>query len=119
MGNLLIILSETPFHSDKVEKALRIAEVAIKKTHDVSIFLFMDGVYNILNTQDGSPFKLMPIYKRIQELMDSGATIYSCKLCKILRGIEDNSIPDGIVVGGIAELNDLIGEADSIISFIG
>lgn len=119
MGNLLILLSDTPFNSDKVEKALRIAEAAIKKTHEVSIFLFMDGVYNILNTQDGTPFNLMPIYKRIQELMKNGAKIYSCKLCKTLRGIEDNIIPDGIVVGGIAELNDLIGEADSIISFIG
>ena len=102
---------------DKVEKALRIAEVAIDKTHEVSIFLFMDGVYNIVNSQDGTPFNLMPIYNRIQELMERGAKVYLCMLCKILRGIKDNFIPDGIIVGGIAELNDLIGEADSIISF--
>ncbi|RLI33385.1 sulfur reduction protein DsrE, partial [Candidatus Bathyarchaeota archaeon] len=46
MKKLLIILCETPFHSDKVDQTINIAEAAISKKHEVSVFLFMDGVYN-------------------------------------------------------------------------
>lgn len=119
MGNLLIILCDTPFQSDRVDHALKIAEVALKKDHRVSIFLFMDGVYNMLNTQDGAPFNVVASSQRLSELMDRGAKIFCCKLCKILRGIEDSLIPFGIQVSGVSELNDLIADSDAVLSFMG
>jgi sulfur relay (sulfurtransferase) complex TusBCD TusD component (DsrE family) len=119
MGSLLIILCDTPFQSDRVNHALKIADVALKMNHEVSIFLFMDGVYNMLKTQDGSLFKILATSQRLSDLIVKGAKIYSCKACKILRGIEDSLIPNGIQVSGISELNDLIEDADAVISFMG
>jgi sulfur relay (sulfurtransferase) complex TusBCD TusD component (DsrE family) len=119
MGNILIILCDTPFQSDRVDHALKIADVALKRNHEVSIFLFMDGIYNMLNTQDGSPFKIITTSQRLSELMVKGAKIFCCKLCKILRGLEDSLIPSGVQVTGISELNDLIADSDAVISFMG
>jgi sulfur relay (sulfurtransferase) complex TusBCD TusD component (DsrE family) len=119
MKKILIILCETPFHSDKVDQSINIAEAAIKLDHTVSIFLFMDGVYNMTSTQDGAPFKIQSVSQRLQDLIEKGAAVYCCKLCKILRGITDEMISPDIQASGIAELNDLIAEADAVISFMG
>ena len=79
----------------------------------------MDGVYNMTLTQDGAPFKMQSVAHRLQGLMDKGVEVYCCKLCKILRGITDEMMSPDIQASGIAELNDLIAEADSVISFMG
>jgi sulfur relay (sulfurtransferase) complex TusBCD TusD component (DsrE family) len=119
MKKLLIILCESPFHSDKVEQTIKIAEASINQNHSVSIFLFMDGVYNMTLTQDATPFKMESISHRIQGLIDKGVKVYCCKLCMILRGIIDDLKSSDIQASGIGELNDLLYEADSVISFTG
>jgi sulfur relay (sulfurtransferase) complex TusBCD TusD component (DsrE family) len=119
MKKLLIILCETPFHSDKVDQTIKIAEAAISKKHEVSVFLFMDGVYNMTSTQDGAPFKIQSVSQRLQDLINKGAAVYCCKLCTILRGITEDIAPSNIQATGVAELNDLIAEADAVISFMG
>lgn len=116
---LAIILAETPFHSDKVYQSIKIAEAALCKKYSVSIFLFMDGVYNLILTQDGKPFKIESVSSRLHKLMDNGAEIYCCRLCKTLRGITDDMISPRIQVTGISELNDLISYSDAVISFTG
>ena len=114
-----IILAETPFHSDKVEQCIKIAEAALGKKHSVSLFLFMDGVYNLILSQDGEPFKIESVSSRLQRLIADGAEIYCCRLCKTLRGITDDMISSSVQVTGISELNDLISYSDAVISFTG
>ena len=118
MKQLLLILCLSPFQHDLVKHTIEIAKAAIQKRHKVSIFLFMDGVYNIMMTQDGEPFKLTPYFMQFQELIDMGVRIKICKLCKILRGVKDDNIPEKIKAEGIAVLNELILESDKVISFI-
>lgn len=55
MAKLLIILCDTPFQSERVEHSLNIAEVALSKGHEVSFYLFMDGVYNLMTSQKERP----------------------------------------------------------------
>jgi sulfur relay (sulfurtransferase) complex TusBCD TusD component (DsrE family) len=117
MGHLLIILGETPFHSDKTEQAFTIAETAVRLCHDLSFFLFMDGVYNVINSQNGQPFKVTPNSRRLERLLEDGARIFCCKLCTMLRGITPSLIPEGIEVSGVAELNDLVAFSDAVLSF--
>jgi len=119
MGNLLIVLSDTPFQSERVDHALNIAEVALDKGHEVSIFLLMDGVYNMIKTQNGDAFKLIPVNERLRDLLEKGAKVDCCKLCKKLRGLVESVILNGIPASGISFLNEAIMEADSIISIIG
>jgi len=119
LGKLLIILSDPPFQSERVEHALRIANTALDKGHRVSFYLLMDGVYNIITSQKGEAFRVMPISERLKELMVKGTRVTCCKLCMELRGLEESMIPEGVIVGGISDLNDEISEADSVLSFMG
>jgi tRNA 2-thiouridine synthesizing protein D len=119
MGKLLFVLCETPFQSERVDHALNIADAAIKIGHDVSIFLFMDGVYNMTRTQNGTPFKVKAVSQRLKELIGKGVEVNCCRLCKEIRGVEDSLTTEGIETTGVAELNDAIAEADAVISFTG
>lgn len=119
MGNLLIVLSDTPFQSERVDHVLNIAEVALDKGHDVSIFLFMDGVYNMMKTQNGNAFKLVPVNKRLRGILEKGAKVNCCRLCKELRGLVESVTLNGIPASGLSFLNEAITEADSIISILG
>ena len=117
MGKLLMVLSLTPFQSERVDHALNIASVSLDNGNEVTIFLFMDGVYNMTKTQKGEVFKVKPTSQRLVELMGKGAEVTCCRLCKELRGLEDLMIPEGIEIKGVSYLNDAITEADSVISF--
>jgi sulfur relay (sulfurtransferase) complex TusBCD TusD component (DsrE family) len=117
MGNLLIILGETPFHSDKTEQAFKIAETAVSLGHDLSFFLIMDGVYNVINSQNGEPFKVTPNSKRLKNLSERGARIFCCRLHTMIRGITLSLIPEGVELTGIPKLNDLFTSSDAVLSF--
>lgn len=119
LGKLFIILCDTPFQSERVEQVLKLAETAIEKGHEVSFFLFMDGVYNMLTTQKGEHFQVTPVSKRLKDLISRGAKITCCKLCMELRGLEKSMIPEGIMPTGVSEINDEISEADAVLSFTG
>jgi len=119
MGKLLVILCETPFQSENVDHAIHIVEKALEKGHRASIFLFMDGVYNMIRTQNGRHFNLETVSSRLQGLVARGAKITCCRLCKELRGLNDEMTIEGITTTGIGELNNEIGEADVVLSFTG
>jgi tRNA 2-thiouridine synthesizing protein D len=119
MGKLLLILCETPFQSENVDHAIQIAEKALEKGHEVSIFLFMDGVYNMIKTQNGNHFNLQTVSSQLQRLLARGAEITCCRLCKELRGLNEEMTPEGIRTIGIGELNDEISDADVVLSFTG
>lgn len=119
MAKLLIILCDTPFQSERVDHALSIAETALDKGHQVSFYLFMDGVYNIVKSQKGEAYRTRPISERFMDLIVRGAKVTCCRLCMDLRGLEEEMIPEGVITGGFSDLDDEIGEADAVLSFTG
>jgi len=119
LDRLFIILGETPFQSELVNHVYNIANTALEMNHEVSIFLFMDGVYNMLNTQSGENFKVKPSFEELQALIDKGAKITCCRLCKELRGVTDSLISSDIITSGVALINDEIEDSDVVLSFLG
>lgn len=117
MGKLQIILSLSPFQNELVDHTIKIANAALDKDHTVSIFLYMDGVYNMTLSQNGDPFKMESISQRIQKLIQRGVTIKSCRLCKMLRGVQTENMPPEIDATGIADLNDEFMDADAVLTF--
>ena len=118
-GNLLILLCDSPFQHESVELACEIAHSAFRKGHKVNIFLMMDGVYNPVKSQRGAPFKTLSISERMRDLIEEGVKVTTCRVCMELRGVEEIMLPDGLEVGGIFDLSDMISEADVVLNFIG
>lgn len=119
MGRMLILLCESPFQNEIVEHAIEISKSALGKGHDVDIFLMMDGVYNPVTSQSGEPFHMDSVSDRFKELVEMGAKVSGCRVCMELRGVEEDMIPEGVDIGGIFDLGEMLNEADVVLSMTG
>lgn len=116
---MLILLCDSPFQHESVEHAINLSTAALNKGHDVDIYLMMDGVYNPVKSQSGEPFHMESISNRFKELLEYGASISGCRVCMELRGVTQEMIQEGIEIGGIFDLGEMIAEADVILSMTG
>ena len=119
MGRMLILLCESPFQNEAVDHALEISKSALGKGHDVDIYLMMDGVYNPVKSQSGEPFHMDSISDRFKGLIDLGAKVSGCRVCMELRGVTEEMLPEGIDVGGIFDLGEMLSDADIVLSMTG
>lgn len=119
MGKMLILLCDSPFQNESVDNALALTRAAIKKGHEVDIYLMMDGVYNPLTSQSGEPFHMESISDQMKKIIDKGVHISGCRVCMELRGVTQKDIPEGVEIGGIFDLSEGIAEADVVISITG
>jgi sulfur relay (sulfurtransferase) complex TusBCD TusD component (DsrE family) len=119
LGRILLILGDTPFQSERVAHVINLSTAALRMGHQVSIFLFMDGVYNMLPTQRGDIFQVNSITDELAGLSKMGARIMCCKLCSEIRGLGGSIKPDFVEVTGVGELNDEYTDSDAVLSFIG
>lgn len=119
LSSLLILLFDPPFQRDSAEHTYEIAQAALRKGHKVNIFLMMDGVYNPVKSQNGETFHMHSISEKLGELLGKGVRIVACRVCAELRGIKQEMLPEGLDVGGIYDLADMVAESDVVISFVG
>ena len=119
LGKILLILADTPFQSERVTHVINISKSALRMGHRVSIFLFMDGVYNMLQTQRGEVFKVSSVTDELADLAKMGARIMCCRLCSEIRGLGGSMKPDFVEDTGVGELNEEYADSDAVLSFIG
>jgi sulfur relay (sulfurtransferase) complex TusBCD TusD component (DsrE family) len=119
MGRMLILLCESPFQNESVDHAIVISRSALVKGHDVDIYLMMDGVYGPVTSQSGEPFHMDSTSDRFKELVELGATISGCRVCMELRGVTEEMLPEGVDIGGIFDLGEMLAEADVVLSMTG
>lgn len=116
---MLILLCESPFQNEAVDHALEISKTALRKGHDVDIYLMMDGVYNPVKNQSGEPFHMDSISNRFKRLIELGANVSGCRVCMELRGVTEEMLPEGVDIGGIFDLGEMLNEADIVLSMTG
>jgi sulfur relay (sulfurtransferase) complex TusBCD TusD component (DsrE family) len=119
MGRMMILLCETPFQNETVDQVLEISKTALLKGHEVDIYMMMDGVYGPVTSQSGEPFHMESVSDRFKELVELGANISGCRVCMELRGVKQEMLPDGIDIGGIFDLGEMVAEADVVLSMTG
>jgi len=105
---LALILSST--QAEKNWNALRLANLAIKKGDDVSIFLLGEGVeYDKFSSEKFNIKSQVGAFLKSEK-----ASILACGTCMKLRQQEGT---DTCPVGGLEDLYTLIEENDKLISF--
>ena len=119
LGKILLILGDTPFQSERVTHVINISKAALRMGHRVSIFLFMDGVYNMLQTQRGELFKVSSVTDELADLAKMGARIMCCRLCSEIRGLGGPMKPGFVEDTGVGVLNEEYADSDAVLSFIG
>ncbi|WP_254533699.1 DsrE/DsrF/TusD sulfur relay family protein [Natrinema gelatinilyticum] len=116
------LLSGGPFDSERWRTAYELGRAALDAGHEVTYFHYLDGAYVPVSDQhlpdcsDASLYDEMPTEK-FQDLIDDGATVFCCGLCVNARGIDaETDYPDGVEIGLLPDLADMLGEADRVIS---
>jgi tRNA 2-thiouridine synthesizing protein D len=122
MAHIGVLLTGGPFDSERWRTAYELGRAALDGGHEVSIFHYLDGALvpvadqTLPGCSDAGLYDEMPTEK-FQRLIDDGAAVVCCGLCVDARGIDaETDYPDGVEVGLLPDLADIVGEADRVIS---
>jgi len=122
MANIGILLTGGPFDSQRWRTAYELGRAALDKGHHVTYFHYLDGALvpvadqTLPDCSDPGLFDEMPT-ELFQELLEDGATVLCCGLCVDARGIDaETDYPEGVEVGLLPDLADILGDADRVIS---
>ena len=88
MQNILIIINDAPYGTEKAYNALRMA-MTLQKEHqaEIKIFLLADAVFcGLLNQK--TPAGFYNIERMLKSVINKGAEVKSCGGCSKARGID-------------------------------
>lgn len=113
-----MILNTTPYSFEYTDIVIGMAKEAIKKGHEVKVFLFMDGVYNSLRYLTPPLPEERDISNLLRELVSLGVDIKISLPCAMVRGMGDKRIiAEGMEYEDIGYIGKLVAECDKVIVF--
>ena len=111
----LIVLSNPPYDgSDVAWNALRLAEAATERGHEVRLFLINDGVDAARPAPEGSEFELSEM---VSGLARRGGKVLLCGTCMNRCGLSDADTVTGTERGSMDDLVTWIEESDRVVTF--
>jgi tRNA 2-thiouridine synthesizing protein D len=119
LGKIAFVLMTTPYSFQNSDTVIKLANAALKAGHTITgIYLYTDGVYNVVKDIQPSDDRDRNIAFLFQELAEKGIPIVSCPLCAQYRGIyEQKKIIDKSTFDGLGALSEFVEEADRILIF--
>lgn len=116
--NVLIVISDAPYGTEKAYNALRIAN-QLGKAHEqaeVKIFLLADAVF-CAHANQSTPSGFYNIERMLKFSLTKGATVKICGTCGEARGVSEGHLLPGAEVGTLAELGEWVVAADKVLTF--
>jgi uncharacterized protein involved in oxidation of intracellular sulfur len=115
--NVLFILEEAPYGSEKAYLTLRLAMIMQREHSDVKvrIFLLADAVTCALPNQD-TPEGYYNLERMIKSIASKGGDINVCSSCMKARGLTGIQLVPGAEVTKFAKLSDFIVDSNKIIT---
>jgi len=119
MQNILIIINDAPYGTEKAYNALRMATTLLKE-HEadvkVNIFLLADAVFCGLPNQK-TPNGYYNIERMLKVAINKGAQVKSCGGCSQARGIDELEFISGVQLSNMKEFAQWTMEADKVLNF--
>ncbi len=111
-----VIVNGSPYGSELPYNALRLAAALQVKEHWVELFFLGDGVHTARRGQQprGAHVSLEDM---LAELVAKGAVVTLCGTCCQTRGLTAAEVIDGVRLGTIHDLADLVARSDRVVSF--
>ncbi len=116
--NILILINDAPYGTEKAYNALRLA-MTLQKEHPevrVNIFLMADAVGCALPNQ-ATAQGYYNIERMLKSVLNKGGKVKACGSCLEARGIRSLPILEGVEVSNMNELAQWSVEADKVFSF--
>ena len=116
--NILIIINDAPYGTEKAYNALRMAMTLQKEYKDVQvrIFLLADAVGCAIPNQN-LPKGYYSIERMLKSVVRNSGKVKACGGCSEARGIDDVTLIDGVKLSNMKEFSQLVVEASKIMTF--
>ena len=116
--NILILINDAPYGTEKAYNALRLA-MAVQKDHpnvQVNVFLMADAVGCGIQNQT-TPQGYYNIERMMKSVASKGGRIKACGTCADARGIRSLEFVEGVEISNMAELAQWTVDADKVFTF--
>ena len=109
----------SPYSFQNSDTVIKLANAALKAGHQITgIYLYTDGVYNILKDIKPSDDRDRNIPLLFKELVDKGVPVVACPICAEYRGtIGKEKIIEGSNFDGLGALSEFVEDSDRILIF--
>lgn len=116
--NILIIINDAPYGTEKAYNALRIANQLGKdhETVEVRVFLMADAVSCAVANQT-TPNGYYNIERMLKIAIRKGAKLKICGSCADARGLKNAQLIEGTEIGTMAELTNWVVDSDKVLVF--
>ena len=115
---VLLIINDAPYGTEKAYNALRLA-MALQREHDdvdVAIFLLADAVTSALPHQTTAN-GYYNIERMLRAVMNKGGSVKACGSCLQARGLADLPLLEGIESSTMSQLARWVVDSDRVITF--
>lgn len=116
--NVLFIINDAPYGSEKAYNALRLA-MTLQKEHPgaaVRVFLMADAVACGLAGQSTAQ-GYYNIERMLKAVIGKGGQVKACGTCCEARGIGQAALPGGVEISTMMQLAQWTAEADKTLTF--
>lgn len=113
-----VISTQAPFHGQSAREALDVVLVSATYEIPVNLLLMGDGVYQLLDAQDGALIQSKNIASMLSVLpMYEVETIYADAVSLQQRHIDLNMLPSNVTVLSAAELPPFLQQHSRVFNF--
>lgn len=116
--NILFIINDAPYGTEKAYNALRMA-MTLQKEHadsEVRVFLMADAVTCVLPNQ-GTPQGYYNLERMLKAVINRGGKIKACGTCCEARGLKSVPLLEGVEISTMSQLCQWTVEADKVLTF--
>ncbi len=116
--NILFIVNDAPYGSEKAYNALRMIMSIQKENEEIEVRLFLlaDAVNCGLANQN-TPQGFYNIERMVKSILSKGALVKSCGSCCEARGLVASMLIEGIEISSMSQLTQWAVKSDKVISF--
>ena len=116
--NILILVNDAPYGTEKMYNALRLA-MTLGKGHpdvEVNLFLMADAVTGGIPNQV-TPSGYYNIERMMKAAINYGTKVKTCGSCADARGLKNLQMIEGVEISTMSELTKWTVEADKVVTF--
>lgn len=116
MEKITIIINDSPYGIEKPWNALRLAQALTATRQKVNIFLMGDAV-SLAKKGQQTPTGYYNLAQMLGELVALGVEVRACGTCINSRGLKEDELVEGVIVGKMLDLARWVTEGQKVIAF--
>ena len=115
--NVLMIIHDAPYGTERAYQALRLADAMLKieEELELTVYLTADGVLCAKAGQE-TPDGYYNVQRMLKPVLRRGS-VMACRMCMAARGVKQEDLMEGVRETRLGDLAELTLEADKVLVY--